>query len=151
MSADDLSLAGQNVASYGIASFTYDAQTFTATWTLNAPLQSDRLLMGLTGITDTSGNALDGEWIDGESTESGDGLAGGDFELSFNVLVGDVDRSGLVLGNDFNPVGLALGRGPGGPGYSVFADLDGSGLILGNDFNPIGLNLGRGLPEVNEF
>ncbi|MEM6391412.1 MAG: SdrD B-like domain-containing protein [Planctomycetota bacterium] len=149
VTADDLQLAGINSSSLTATAFSYDAETFTATWTLSAPLGTDRYAIGLADtLTDTAGNRLDGDWANDQSTASGDGQAGGDFQFDFNVLVGDTDRSGRVLGQDFSPIGLRLGQTTNTTNYTVFADLDGNGRILGSDFSPVGLNLGQVLPQV---
>jgi hypothetical protein len=110
VSADDLSIAGVNVLTYGLATgpagFHYDASTFTATWTLATPIANDKVAITLSDdVQDLSGNALDGETSavvpEGPATfsstlGSGDGVPGGSFELRVDVLAGDVDGNGLV-------------------------------------------------------
>ena len=115
--ADDLVVRGVNVATYAPAAtgaFAYDAATFTATWTLaTSGISSDKLLLDLdaepgSGVTDTNGNRLDGDWtnppsggIGGADTfPSGNGSAGGDFRFRVNVVGGDVNRNGSVGGTD---------------------------------------------------
>ncbi len=79
-SLDLTDLAGA-VATSG---FTYNATTFTATWSLANPLPADTLTMvlhstGASAVRDTTGNnALDGEWTNSTSVyPSGNGTAGG--------------------------------------------------------------------------
>lgn len=134
----DLSLTGVNVSQYSFANFSYDAATYTATWTLSSAIAKDRMLIDLAGdgydpVRDTAGNALDGEWTNNVSTTSGNGIAGGDFQFAFNVLPGDVNRSGMVLGNDAVAVQNAQFLNTNSPGYSPLLDVNGSGIILGND------------------
>lgn len=77
--------------------FQYDPETFTLTVTSAAPVTADRMMISVFDtVSDGSGNRLDGEWITAESTQSGDGMAGGQFDFSFHVLAGDVDSSGAV-------------------------------------------------------
>lgn len=53
------------------------------------------------GVTDVSGNPLDGEWTTASTaTNSGNGVAGGDFLFSFNVLPGDINNDGFVNTTD---------------------------------------------------
>jgi len=132
---NDLSLRGVNVATYAFSGFSYDAGTFTATWTLADPIGPDKLSIALSDtVRDQTGNALDGEWTDGVSTyPSGDGTAGGDFSFRFNVLPGDANQDGSVFGNDVILTRNAQFTFPGDPGYSIFYDVDGSGSIFGND------------------
>ncbi len=95
----DLTLLGVSVLDYAplIVGFAYDRTTFTAFWTLSQSITTDSLMMSLpdTITAEETGAALDGEWTDGVSNESGNGIAGGDFQFSFNVLPGDVDRAGV--------------------------------------------------------
>ena len=63
----DLMLEGVNTPSYNVAggTFSYNAATFTATWTLPAAIPDDKLLLELNAaggdpIEDASGNRLDG-------------------------------------------------------------------------------------------
>lgn len=131
----DLSLAGVDLSAFEILGFTYDEETFTATWIFAQPLQTDRFAISLDGVFDASGNALDGEWTDGTSTTSGDGIAGGAFNYGFNVLQGDTVRSGfpVVLGDDLLYVRDRQFTFPGFANYDYFADLNGDGVILGDD------------------
>ena len=107
----DLLLTGVNVPSYNVAggTFSYNATTFTATWTLPLSIGADQLMLALNAngsdpIHDAAGNHLDGEWTNPTSTTqsssssypSGNGTAGGNFNLRFNVLPGDANQDGLV-------------------------------------------------------
>jgi len=92
-----------SVGSYSVSGFSYDATDHVATWSLSAVIGADKLYIALPGsgatpVTDTAGNALDGEWsnptsfgqVGATSTfPSGDGVAGGDFAFRFDVLPGD--------------------------------------------------------------
>jgi alpha-tubulin suppressor-like RCC1 family protein len=80
---------GTEHGDYTIAAdgFVYDQESFSATWRLNEPIHRDTVLLKVGDVvTDLAGNALDGDWDDGQSEfPSGDGIPGGDFELSFVV------------------------------------------------------------------
>ncbi|MEX2214497.1 MAG: PKD domain-containing protein [Phycisphaeraceae bacterium] len=150
--ADDLILVGVNVNDYAAllsgGSFSYDAVNFVATWQLAAPLQSDKLRIVLDDrVTDTAGNALDGEWTDGFSSQSGDGLAGGDFAYRFNVLPGDSDGDGAVTGADVTLVRAKQFKFAGNAGYDPKLDIDGSAAILATDVIQTRNRIGQSLPE----
>jgi hypothetical protein len=127
----DLALIGVNVASYDIAgsSFSYDAATFTATWTLAAPMGADKLLIDLdaSSVTDTTPGAL----LDGESGAfpSGNGSAGGDFQFRFNVVPGDADQNDTTEAADATAVRGLIFASTGDVTFSEAHDLDGSGRI----------------------
>jgi len=153
----DLTLTGANVANYSFAGFTIETGPtgdFQAVWTLTSPLAADKLrirLDGTTGgaITDTSGDVLNGEWIDTISTyPSGDIFAAGDFAFHFNVLPADFNGDGVVTLNPDAQAGLnALGSSIGSGSYSALADLDGDGAIMQTPDGQMMLNrLGTGLP-----
>ena len=92
-----------SVGSYSVSGFSYNATDHVATWSLSAVIGADKLYVALPGsgatpVTDTAGNALDGEWTNPTSYSqvggtsifpSGDGVAGGDFAFRFDVLPGD--------------------------------------------------------------
>ena len=154
---NDLTLTGVNVATYSLASVTTGTGAtgdFEAVWTLTAPIASDKLrirLDGTTGgaVTDTSGNALDGEWIDTVSTyPSGDVAAGGDFAFRFNVLPADFNGDGVVtLNPDLQNLLAGNGASIGAGTYSPFIDLNGDGVVTLNPDLQTGLsNNGTFLP-----
>ena len=135
-----LALKGVNFTNYPIASFSYDAATFTATWVLGQVIQNDRLLIDLDGdgasaVRSVIGNiALDGNWTNSSSTyPSGDGVPADDFKFRFNVLAGDVNNTGTVFGSDVILVRNAQFTDPGDAGYSIFYDVNGSANIFGSD------------------
>jgi hypothetical protein len=149
---EDLSVRGTNRAAYafaaGDAGFEYDADMRTATWTFDAPLTKDRVLLDLdasaaTGVASQGGELLDGEWANFlDAWPSGNGIGGGDFLFRLNVLPGDASRNGSVLANDFSDVKKKFFRattnvGTGDGAYTVFHDVDGSGSILANDFSEV--------------
>jgi len=132
---DHLALRGVNTTEAGIAGFSYDPATFTATWTFGAALGVDKWMVHLFDLVeDAAGNALDGEWTTGDSAlPSGDGSAGGDFLFRFNVVPGDVNASGDVLGADVILVRNAQFRTTASANYDPKLDVNGSGSILGDD------------------
>ena len=92
-----------SVGSYSVSGFAYSSTDHVATWSLSAVIGPDKLYIALPGggatpVTDTAGNALDGEWTNpssftdvgaSSSFPSGNGVAGGDFAFRFDVLPGD--------------------------------------------------------------
>ena len=121
--------------------FSYDAATFTATWTLSAPLAPNRLLIDLDGtsptaVTDQFGNKLDGLWDNPESVDdpasdtypSGGepAVAGRDFEFRVHVLSGDVTGDGAV---NFGDVLQVLALLPDGSSANPRADVNADGAI----------------------
>ncbi len=130
---NSLEVTGLNVAQYTFANFSYNSTTHTATWTLASPIGADKLSLDLqsTGpyaVTDTSGDALDGEWTNSVSSyPSGNGVAGGDFNFTFNVLPGDVSQTGVVNAQSLAVVSSNwLTVGPAG-------DLNGDGIVNSQD------------------
>ena len=138
---DDLRLTGTDVPEYATSNFSYDPATLTATWDLSAPLAADKLLIDLDGDSAAAvTGAATGVLLDGDAATttlhlpSGDGEAGGDFALRFDVLPGDVDRDGGVDLADTEAVRDRQGTSPASPGtppntYTAFHDPNGSGAV----------------------
>jgi hypothetical protein len=129
-----LMVTGLNVAQYAFSGFSYNALTYTATWTLAAPIGRDKVLLdlqssGSAGVTDPAGKPLDGEWTNGASSfPSGDGAAGGDFNFAFNVLPGDTNQDGIVNGLDIAQISshwLQVG--------GILGDTNGDNVVNGLD------------------
>ena len=159
----DLMLVGVNTPGYNVAggTFSYNAATFTATWTLPAAIPDDKLLLELNAagsdpIEDASGNRLEGEWTNPTTTSStgtsqypsGNGVPG-NFLFRFNVLPGDVSQDGYVEAVDGLLVRGALGSGAGEGNYSIFKDVNGDGYVLSSDGLLVLGQLGNGLPAAN--
>ena len=143
----DLVVAGVAVAAPVISGFAYDPASFVATWSLAGPLATDKLLLALSdSILDGNGHALDGEWIDGQSTESGDGTPGGAFRFRFSVLAGDTRADGAVSVLDLAALRSAVGSTAGGGAYDPLADLNGDGLVDTADVGVLRSTLGTTLP-----
>jgi hypothetical protein len=148
----DLELRGVNVPDYiaavGISAYQYDPATRTGTWTLNAPISADKLLVEFDhgAITDQGGAPLDGEWTNGASLYSGDGRSGGQFQFRFDVVPGDVDASGQVTQADFRANFARQFKGLGQAGYAVEHDLDGNGAINVRDWALVHGQMGATLP-----
>jgi hypothetical protein len=160
LAAGAMRVLGVNVAEYA-GGFTYDAATFTATWTMTggATFAADKLLLALddTLITDGFAQPLDGEWTNPPETNpvtaggagtfpSGNGTAGGDFLFRFNVLPGDVNQDGQIVGNDVTSVRSNQGFVPGGAGYTIVRDMNGDAQIVGNDVTAVRSRQGIALP-----
>lgn len=137
--------AGVNTAAY--VSSAYSApNSNTATFTFAAAFDIDKLQATLknTLVTDSAGNALDGEFTNVFS--SGNGTPGGDFVVPFNVLPGDATGDGIVLGGDGTAVRAALGTNTASANYNPYADFNGDGIILGGDGTTVRTRLGTSLP-----
>src|SRR5262245_55961656 len=134
VAADDLQLFGVATANYALTGFTYDPVTFTATWTVTGGITADQLRLvvdgSAAGVTDTAGSRLDGEWLDGTAVlPSGDGAAGGNFSVRFNVQPGDVNGDQLV-----NTTDLVIVR----RNFTTTdrqSDLNGDGTVNAADFD----------------
>ena len=159
----DMMLVGVNTPSYNVAggTFSYNAATFTATWTLPAAIPDDKLLLELNAggsdpIEDASGNRLEGAWTNPTTTSStgtsqypsGNGVPG-NFLFRFNVLPGDVNQDGYVEAVDGLLVRGALGSGAGAGNYSIFKDVNGDGYVLSSDGLLVLGQLGNSLPAAN--
>ncbi len=98
---------------------------------------------GPTAVTDQAGHSLDGEWTNGASAwPSGDGIPGGDFQFSFNVLPGDVNQDGIVNAQD-----LAL-LSSGWMKSGVTGDISGDNIVNGQDLAVLSANWQATLPAV---
>ncbi len=72
-----------------ILSVSFNPTTFIATVTLSQSIEPAIISIAVlsNGVFDTSGNKLDGEWQNNVTVgNSGNGIAGGDFNFVFNVL-----------------------------------------------------------------
>jgi len=135
----DLALSGVNTPQYHFAAFHYDPIAHTATWTLAAALDKDRLLIDLDAdgadpVRDLEGNVLDGEWANNSSVVSGNGTAGGDFEFTFNVLPTDVNNTGNITSYDYVYIRQLDGKTTTSTGYIGKRDIDGNGVIDDSDW-----------------
>ena len=145
---EDLELFGINVADHELLSFEYDPTRLTASWTMAAPLGTDKLLVKLSGgVQDRAGNALDGEWQDQVSTVSGDGEVGGLFLMRLNALPGDVDQDEVTSIFDVGSIHAAMSGSVSSDLYSVFRDLNADASVDLNDALALRDHLGQRLPS----
>jgi hypothetical protein len=153
---DDLILkrgAGSG-ATVAFTGFSYDAATFSATWTF-ATFHTDQLLLTLKGtgvgaVVDAQSNALDGEWTNpasmGQSSPttsvfpSGNVSAGGDFVFRLTLLGGDLDCDGDVDDRDSSKLLDNFGEGT----TWAEGDCDGDGDIDLSDFGIMKSNYDAG-------
>ena len=93
---NDMALATA-VTMPNLTGYTYDASTFTATLMFDNmfPASVIDLKIASASVSNSNGQALDGEFVNGVTTgNSGDGTAGGDFSFRIFILPGDtVDQS----------------------------------------------------------
>jgi hypothetical protein len=149
----DLSIYGVATQDYADAiaagTFMYSSGTRTATWTLPSALTLDKLLLvlGDGAVVNHNQTPLDGEWEDGVDTESGDGIAGGEFQFRLNLLPGDVDQNGFVSGGDIGEVRLARSHiATITPGFNPTRDVNGSGVVNGGDIGDVRIRRSHLLP-----
>lgn len=151
-----LTLTGANVAQYQFSGFSYDNQTFVATWTLTTSIGADKLLIDLAGngldpIVDLDGGyVLDGEWTNNSSTfASGNGTEGGDFEFRLNVLPGDASQNGTVTASDYSRVWNKRNTSTTVGAYDPLLDINGSGAIDATDYSFVLSKIGTSIPTGN--
>ena len=139
VTAADLSVSGVNQTAYVFSGFSYDPNTYTATWTLAAPIAKDKLMLdldadGMAPVKSVStGQVLDGAWTDCQSTfNSGNGQGGTDFQFRFNVLPGDADSNSVSVTGCYL-AGQKIGKNAGDPATIIRCDVDGSGGITTSD------------------
>lgn len=149
----------------GANGFNYNATTHVATWVFPAlTVDKYRLVIAETGISDLSGNLLDGEWLNADGAVangmvtthtpddfnddqkdriflSGNGQGGGSFTLFFSYLPGDYNQDGSVKSSDL--LSLADGNGDG----QVESSGDGS-TFLTPLYNQT-LTMQRGMGDYN--
>jgi hypothetical protein len=156
VAAADLSVSGVNTTAYSFSNFTYDANTWTAVWTLSTSIAKDKVFFdldadGMDPVRSTaSGDILDGAWTDCVSTyPSGNGSGGQDFQFRVNVLPGDADGNNAVNLTDLLLVRGKVGKNAGDAGYNARYDVDGSGGITWDDYGAVNARLGHVLPSGN--
>lgn len=149
--AADLSLSGVNTTNYQFSGFRYDPIQHTATWTLAAAINKDRVRIdldasGTNPVRDLDGNVLDGEWTNNSSVTSGNGTAGGDFEFAFNVLPTDVNNTGNITSYDYVYIRQLEGKTASDSGYIAKRDIDGNGVINATDWQKALDRMSQALP-----
>ena len=155
---DDLLIDGTR-QEYAVTAFSYDAETFVATWTLDRAIGADVVVLRLdgdsaTGVTDLEGNPLNGNCTD-DGGEGGSGDEGRDLCSGLVVLPGDTNRDGRVNATDIADVKRRLGTSATGPRltgapYSVFTDVTGDGRINASDLAAVKGRLTNTLPDVDD-
>ena len=145
-----------DITAAGGATLSYDAATFTATITF-APGEFFQqsvfdLVVDSAGIANAAGNNLDGDWVDQTTvSNSGDGVAGGDFVYRLLTLPGDTVDANIgtgfeeVNGADATEVRVLqnevaidfMGSTIVTPDFDIRADIDGDGEVDGGDANTV--------------
>ncbi len=136
--AENLILTSINDVQPDPPEFEYDPETFTATWTLAAPLSVDRLRL-----------ALDTESINPVRDVLGN-LLSGPANFDVDILLGDVDGDGEVTLDDFLQARALIGQVAGMPGYNPRYDVDGNGGINFGDALLVRGAEGSVLPQEEE-
>ncbi len=150
--ASYLRVVGYNMANVPtLVDFSYDAETFTATWRFENLTANDNYIISLSdAVTNTQGYRLDGEWGNpgvvntspyygaGSTFPSGDGHAGGDFNFVVTLLAGDANRDGYVDETDYDIIQSHLD----GSGGFEDGDFNGDGVIDATDMAIWELNQG---------
>jgi hypothetical protein len=120
---------------YAVDDFEYSRQTRTATWQLAESLASDQIRIQLNAdgddpVRSTSGAILDGDWADrADMMPSGDGVSGGNFQFTLNVVAGDVNHDALTSRIDYVQIDQVIDSTVGDATYDPMRDVDGSGQI----------------------
>jgi hypothetical protein len=140
------SLAVNASESHRFIDFSYDADSFTGTWTFMEPLGADSLQLVLDeSVFDMAENVLDGDWFDRASEfPSGNGRPGGAFRFGINVLPGDVDGDNVVGSGDYSALMGQFGLRQD----NLATDLNRDGRVGLADFAIIRGNLGNTLPAA---
>lgn len=113
---------------------------------LSQPIAGDSLMLALSeAIQSSAGIALDGDWTAGVSTQSGDGLPGGQFNFQFNVLRGDVDNNGIVSFADITAARSSVGVTVSNAQQARY-DINGNGIVSFADLSQIRERVGTNLP-----
>lgn len=156
ITAADLSVSGVNTAVRTFSGFSYDANTNTATWTLSAPITTDKLFLDLDAdglapvCSAATGEVLDGAWVNCQSSfPSGNTQGGTDFEFRFNAIPGDVDASNYACLTDVMLVARQIGKSTTSPDYNYRCDIDGSGTVTTDDYQFTRHQLGATPPAGN--
>jgi hypothetical protein len=145
---EDLTATGADGSPYPARTFFYDRNRRLGIWWLDRPLGRDRITLNLDG--DPGGVSGPSGLLDGD----GDGVPGGDFRRTLNVLPGDVNRDGTVLANDAAEVKQKFFTrapfvGAATDGYDFFHDVNGDGFILADDFSEVKRRFFDRLPDGN--
>ena len=123
ISQDDLEFMGSNTQP-SILGFTYDNDSHTAIWHLSENLATDKYEFAITDrVTNVSGTRLDGEWFNGVSQTSGNGISGGDFRFQFDVQSGDLNRDGITDVKDYSLLDAEFSNAASNLDYDLNFDL----------------------------
>ena len=149
VASGDLSITTQEGVAPAVVGFVYDTENSSATWTFAQALVTDRFRLHLPdSVLDAAGNALDGEWVDGTSSISGDGAPGADFDFRFDVAVADLNADGVVSVRDIGDLRAGIGLTTADEGYDARHDLDASGAVDGADAAEVRSRMGSALPAA---
>ncbi len=129
-STTNVSLTGVNTVDYAGSFSTGFGQdgVNVGTLFLSEPLANDIVRIDISdALRDGAGNVLDGEWIDGVTTLSGDGSNGGSFQFRIDALPGDVNDNGGVSFADVFQAYFANGQTTTVDNFRL--DVNGNGAV----------------------
>jgi hypothetical protein len=162
--ASHLKLVGLRTADVPtLVEFSYDIGTNMATWRFDDMIQRDHYLISLTdAVTDVEGNRLDGEFTNFGSLNptvhspsedplpSGDGNAGGQFNLVITLLAGDATLDGFIdaSGSDWSDYSIVESYYEQSVAEFWEGDFFGDGFVDDAELLLITENAGFSLQEV---
>ena len=129
----DIVLTGTEAGVYDMQMVSYNTESNTAEFRVASGMDIDSLVISIMdgAVANANGELLDGEWTSGQTDQSGDGTAGGQFDFWFNVLPGDEDGSGQVDATD--AFGIFTLNTDATTDLNYRLDIDGSGQINSAD------------------
>lgn len=131
--AEEARPAVRGAGVYAVSGFAFDPATKTATWTVDRPFATDRVVIDVEGARGPGG--------------------GEDAVFRSDVLPGDATRDGRVNALDLAAVKQRLNRTAANPGatgatYSPFADVTGDGRVNALDLSAVRQRINASLPPA---
>ena len=130
VTAGDLSVSGTNVTAYAFSDFSYDSNTYTATWTLATTLAKDKILFdldadGMNPVHNSEGQALDGAWTNGTQQSFPPATAMPATISSFASMYCPGTSMEIIIVNimDATVVRAKIGKACGDTGYNIRYDI----------------------------
>ncbi len=137
-----VALLGVNQADFGGSMrVSYDAVNHRGMIQLGGAVTREKLRLGVSSvITDSSGNALDGD---------DNGSAGGLLEMRFDAFAGDANGDGTINFGDFSAFIASFNRSAASSElYDSAADWNADGSVNGGDLASLAANFNQSLPQA---